>query len=79
MKNLMMVLALTLIALPSFAGKVETVKETVKKACSKDLDDKAALDAVKKAFLSCTPGSEVEIDGCKIKCLKENAGAVVGG
>ena len=64
---------------PSFAGKIDTVKDTVKNSCKLELDDTTALELVKKAYLTCTPGSDVEVKGCKIKCLKENAGAVVGG
>lgn len=65
---------------PAFAGKIEDVKTEVKKICSKDVDDKEALGLVKKAFLTCTPGQDVDVAGdCRIKCLKQNTGAVVGG
>lgn len=79
MLRIMFVLAALLATSPSHAGRIETVKETVKNTCNKEVDDKTALDLVKKAFLSCTPGQDVDAGGCKIKCLKENSGAVVGG
>lgn len=63
----------------AFAGKVEEVQTAVKNACSKDMDSGAALKKVKDLFLTCVPGSKVDVDGCAVPCLKQNSGAVVGG
>lgn len=71
-------LAVTIVIQPSFAGKVEDVQAAVKAACAKDLPSADALRLVKDLFLSCTPGTQVDAGGCQVKCLKENAGAVVG-
>ena len=61
------------------AGKVESVQEAVKKSCAKDIPSDEALGLVKNLFLSCTPGSKVDLDGgCSVDCLKQNSGAVVG-
>lgn len=61
------------------AGKVEDVQKAVKAECSKDVDNSAALRMVKSLFLDCVPGSKVDVpDACKMTCLKQNAGAVVG-
>ena len=61
------------------AGKVEDVQKAVKGECSKDVDSSAALRMVKALFLDCVPGSKVDVaDACKMSCLKQNAGAVVG-
>lgn len=62
----------------AFAGKVEDVQAEVKKSCSKDIPKEDALRLVKNLFLSCVPGDKVDVDGCKVTCLKENSGAVVG-
>ncbi len=62
----------------AFAGKVENVQEAVKKSCGKDVAADEALKLVKSLFLACTPGDKVDVDGCKVACLKENSGAVVG-
>lgn len=81
MKKFIMVSALLpimLIGNMAFAGKVEDVQAEVKKACGKDLPKEDALRNVKNLFLSCVPGDKVDIDGCKVSCLKENSGAVVG-
>lgn len=59
-------------------GKVEAVQAAVKKSCSKDIANDEALRLVKSLFLSCVPGDKVDVDGCKVACLKENSGAVVG-
>ena len=59
-------------------GKVESVQAAVKKACSKDVPGDEALRLVKSLYLSCVPGDKVDVDGCKVACLKENSGAVVG-
>jgi hypothetical protein len=67
-----------LIGSVAHAGKVESVQEAVKKACGKDVASDEALRLVKNLFLSCTPGTKVDIDGCQVACLKENSGAVVG-
>lgn len=80
-KNLAaMALFMPIILMGSFAkaGKVEMVQEEVKKACGKDVPKEDALRLVKNLFLSCVPGDKVDVDGCKVSCLKENSGAVVG-
>ncbi|PWU12254.1 MAG: hypothetical protein C5B49_16620 [Bdellovibrio sp.] len=61
------------------AGKVDQVREAVKNSCQKrELKENEILEAVLKAF-DCTPGTEVQVVvECKIKCLRENAGNVVG-
>lgn len=61
------------------AGKVEDVQGAVKTACGKDLASADALRLVKDLFLNCTPGAKVDVEGCQVKCLKDNTGAVVGG
>ncbi|MFS4458497.1 hypothetical protein [Bdellovibrio sp. HCB2-146] len=81
MKNIIMVAAILPIMLTgkmAFAGKVEDVQSEVKKACGKDLSKDDALKQVKSLFLSCVPGDKVDVDGCKVSCLKSNSGAVVG-
>lgn len=81
MKKTIMVMAALPIMLAgqmAFAGKVEDVQAEVKKACGKDLPKEDALRMVKNLFLSCVPGDKVDVDGCKVSCLKENSGAVVG-
>lgn len=80
--NRWVVLTLTAVVMLSgkaFAqSKVEAVQTAVKKACSKDMASDEALRQVKNLFLSCVPGDKVDVDGCKVPCLKENSGAVVG-
>jgi len=80
-KMVLMMATLSIIfsALSAHAGKVEDVQAAVKKSCAKDVPGDEALRLVKNLFLSCVPGSKVELDGgCKVDCLKENSGAVVG-
>jgi len=60
------------------AGKVDDVKAALKSQCSKDVADSDALRMVKELYMNCTPDTKVDIDGCKVTCLKANAGAVVG-
>ena len=81
MKKIGMLLSLTvaLAGSQAFAGKIEDVQAAVKKACSKDMEQADALKKVKDLFLTCVPGSKVDVDGCAVPCLKENSGAVVGG
>lgn len=62
----------------TFAGKVEDIQGAVKTQCKKELSSADALKLVKNLFMSCTSGSDVDVDGCKVKCLKANDGAVVG-
>lgn len=61
----------------SYGGKIDQVKVAVKSACNKDLGDTEIMESVIKAF-DCTSGTDVTVTGCKIKCLKENSGSVVG-
>ena len=58
-------------------GRVQKVQEEVKKQCNKDISESDALRLAKALFI-CTPGQNVDVDGCQVKCLKDNAGAVVG-
>jgi 20S proteasome alpha/beta subunit len=80
MKQMVVVVAVALSCVGNyaFAGKVEDVMAEVKKSCSKDIPKEDALRLVKNLFLSCVPGDKVDVDGCKVACLKENSGAVVG-
>lgn len=80
LKKIVIVLTVLLAGLSAEAGKVENVQEEVKKSCGKDITSDEALKMVKSMYLSCTPGTKVDTDlGCKVQCLKENSGAVVGG
>lgn len=81
MKRLSVLLMATAMvaSLNAHAGKVEDVQAAVKKSCGKDVNSSDALRLVKDLFLSCTPGAKVDVEGCQVGCLKENAGAVVGG
>jgi hypothetical protein len=58
-------------------GKVDAVKEAVKKQCGKELDPADVMSTVMKVF-DCSPNSEVKVGDCTIKCLKGNSGNVVG-
>ncbi|MAE73730.1 MAG: hypothetical protein CL675_06515 [Bdellovibrionaceae bacterium] len=71
-------LLILLFSVSSHAGKVDDVVTAVKEKCSKDLPKRVAAQSVKKAFLTCNPGTPVDIDGCKIDCLKKNEGSVIG-
>lgn len=75
--SLVVGIALTFFTLPALAGKVDQVKASVKSTCNKDLPESDLMDAVLKAY-DCTAGTEVKVADCKIKCLKENSGSVVG-
>lgn len=77
--GIMLSLVIGLASTSAFAGKIEQVQEAMKKACSKDVSQDDALKKVKDLFLTCVPGSKVDVDGCAVQCLKENSGAVVGG
>lgn len=59
------------------AGKVDDLITAVKNTCGKDIDRPTAISNTQKAFL-CNPGSKVDVAGCSIDCLKDNAGAVIG-
>jgi len=63
------------------AGKVEDVQGAFKSApgCGKDIPGDVALRLVKDLFMSCTPDTDVDVEGCKVKCLKKNEGKVTGG
>jgi hypothetical protein len=87
------------VAQPVQQGKVEVLQEIVRSSCAKSLDTGEALKLVKKVYLTCVSGDEIEVDSqlgrsiegsllqkkqnedraCKIKCLRVNAGTVIGG
>ncbi len=72
------VLTALLLSTPVFAGKVDEVKNAVKEKCKIDLPAAQILESVIKAY-DCNDGVDVKLEGCTIKCLKGNAGNVVGG
>lgn len=79
-KPTLMFISMTLIffSMQAFAGKIDDVKNAVKEKCKTELAQDQVLESVIKAF-DCTEGSDVKIGSCTIKCLKANAGNVVGG
>ena len=77
MKNMLMLgtsMMVLVWASPAFADKVDDVKKAIAEApgCNnKTVSNSDALRYVKDLFLKCTPGQEVEVDGCKVMCLKK--------
>jgi len=60
--------------------KIGTIKKAVAAACGgKSVDDSEAKTRyLKELYVKCNSGDKVDMDGCKISCLKGNAGAVAG-
>ena len=76
-----LVVALSL-ALPAacLAGRIDAVKMEVLRSCGRNLDDKQALSMVKMMFFNCGAGQKVDTaTGCKVRCLNENPGVIIGG
>jgi hypothetical protein len=61
----------------AWAGKLENVKKAVKDKCNKEIPPDLQVSAAIRAY-DCEPEQTVTIVGCKITCLKENDGNVVG-
>lgn len=76
-KEIVVTLGFLTFASSAHAGKVDQVKDAVKSSCQKELSTAEVMDAVLKAF-DCTPGTDVKVADCQIKCQKENNGSVVG-
>lgn len=63
----------------AYAGKVESIQEVIDKECRKKISYEAALSLIRPLYLTCVPGTKVTVyDSCQVKCLKSNAGAVIG-
>lgn len=62
---------------PAEAGKVDEVKKAVRTKCQTEIPVETLLTAVVRAY-DCEPDQNVTIAGCKIKCLKNGDGKVVG-
>lgn len=62
---------------PAQAGKLDQVKKVVREACRKEIPDEELMEAVLAAF-DCTPGTDVKVAECKIRCQKQGDGKVVG-
>jgi hypothetical protein len=76
--TIVIILGLTVFHFPqAHAGKVATVKQAVKDKCNKDIPVDILLASVVRAY-DCQPNEEVTIASCKIKCLKDDSGNVVG-
>jgi hypothetical protein len=77
--QILLICCLGLLASPASAGKLEDIIAAVKKECGKELTREEALRAMKSVFVICTPGELVDLDGgCRIKCLKQSDGRVLG-
>lgn len=74
MKRTIIVTAAALLAYApaSFAAdKADAVKSAVASACGgKTVASSDVPRLVKQLFVSCDAGADVDIDGCKVKCLK---------
>lgn len=79
MRKILIVSAVLALSTPAFAGKADDIAGAAKAGCGKEVTKAQALKLIKKVFLTCKSGSQVDIGGCQIKCMKENTGAVVGG
>lgn len=60
------------------AGKLESVQKVVKEQCQRDLSAHEALKKIRDLYLTCVPGTKVSVDDCKINCLRENSGVIMG-
>jgi hypothetical protein len=82
MKRILLVLlvgCLAILAMPAAAGKIEDIIAAVKKECGRDMTKEEAVRGVKSVYVTCTPGGMAELEGgCRIKCLKQSGGGVLG-
>ncbi len=63
----------------AYAGKVESIQEVIEKECKKKISYEEALSMIRPLYLTCVPGTKVTVyEICQVKCLKSNAGAVIG-
>ena len=61
-------------------GKVETIQMLIQEECQQKVSHQEALQKVRPLFLSCVPGTKVNVsEECELKCLKvEATGVAVG-
>jgi len=59
------------------AGKVDDVKKVVREKCGKEIPPELLMSAAVRAY-NCEPDQDVTILNCKIKCLNNQDGNVVG-
>jgi hypothetical protein len=77
--RVLLICCLGILASPVSAGKIDDIVAAVKAECKKDLTKEEAVRAMKSVFVTCTPGGMVDLDGsCRIKCLKQSGGGVLG-
>lgn len=67
-----------LITPPAHADKIETIQKAMHEHCHQKVSSKRALTLIRPLYLTCVPGTRVQIGNCDLKCLKNNAGAVLG-
>ena len=79
MKKTLLVAAVLCFSTAVYASKANDIASAAQESCGKEISKSQALKLIKKVFLTCKSGSQVDIGGCQIKCMKENTGAVVGG
>lgn len=80
MKTIFVVFLIGLFVSPAYAGKVETLRKEIASSCGKvDLNRKDLIKLVRKSYLACRPGNNVQVtDSCQISCLRRNQGNVIG-
>lgn len=70
--------AVILAALPARADKIESIQKAMHEHCNQKVSSKRALTLIRPLYLTCVPGTQVQIGNCDMKCLKNNAGSVLG-
>lgn len=68
-----------IVSFPAYAGKAQDIVAEIKTSCGKDIEKEAALRLIKKLYVTCAPGSMVDLeDGCRVKCKRERGSGVLG-
>jgi hypothetical protein len=61
------------------ASKIDNVVEVIRHECHRDVSQEEALGHLRQIYLVCVPDTKVKvIDGCSVKCMKNNNGVVMG-
>ena len=74
-----LILIVLLLPLGASAGKADKIVAAAKNDCNKEVTRLGATKLIKRVYLTCNPGTKVDIGDCQIDCMKKRRGAVVGG
>ena len=60
------------------ADKIDSIQKAMRDECHQKVNSQKALTLIRPLYLTCVPGTKVQVGTCDVKCLKHNSGVILG-